>query len=278
MNMPERPDPRLASSWCREGVAHDHRACGWLWNNTDQRDVAEAARYADELGKRRRQAEADTVPQAWLDEIVDLVEGSSATTSVAAATATAGTRAPTPSEAACSRSAGARSPIGCRNGFGDCAPVPTGPRTGRTEADMFRTFDEAKQESAYNLARQWLDLTFRFEDLSAASELDEVAVMAALASWLTRWLPIHIHRSLIAGASIEEVAAAAGIEFSEVTRRWREWSDGQRQLQLTNRGTVDLSDEYDRVSELIRRAAYDRNLPRPKGNLRIQTSSDPSTT
>lgn len=43
-----RPDPRRPESWYREGVAHDHRACGTLWDSTDEREIAEAARWADE--------------------------------------------------------------------------------------------------------------------------------------------------------------------------------------------------------------------------------------
>ncbi len=54
--MTQRPDPRRASSWCREGVKHDHGACGTKWNNHDPRDIEEAARYADDLGNRERRA------------------------------------------------------------------------------------------------------------------------------------------------------------------------------------------------------------------------------
>jgi hypothetical protein len=56
----KRPDPRLASSWCREGVTHDHGACGGKWNNHDPREIAEAARFADDLGEERRRTEAAT--------------------------------------------------------------------------------------------------------------------------------------------------------------------------------------------------------------------------
>lgn len=49
-----RPDPRRPGSWCREGAAHDHRACGSLWDSTSQRDIEEAARWADENGPRER--------------------------------------------------------------------------------------------------------------------------------------------------------------------------------------------------------------------------------
>jgi hypothetical protein len=43
-----RPDPRLAESWCREGVTHDHGACGDLWDSTSRRDTFDAVRWADE--------------------------------------------------------------------------------------------------------------------------------------------------------------------------------------------------------------------------------------
>lgn len=48
-----RPDPRHTASWCREGVAHDHRACGPLWNSTDPRDVEEAARWVGDQIRER---------------------------------------------------------------------------------------------------------------------------------------------------------------------------------------------------------------------------------
>jgi len=40
-----RPDPRVIESWCGEGVAHDHNACGSLWDSSDPHDAAEAARW-----------------------------------------------------------------------------------------------------------------------------------------------------------------------------------------------------------------------------------------
>lgn len=44
-----RVDPRNTESWCREGVAHDHGACGSLWDSSDPRDLEEAARWASAL-------------------------------------------------------------------------------------------------------------------------------------------------------------------------------------------------------------------------------------
>lgn len=43
-----RPDPRLASSWCFEGIAHDHDACGNQWNNYNAADVEAAVRWIDD--------------------------------------------------------------------------------------------------------------------------------------------------------------------------------------------------------------------------------------
>ncbi len=62
-----RPDPRTPTSWCHEGVAHDHGACGALWDSSSGQDRAEAARYADDL----RAAERATEPT--VDAIMGLV-------------------------------------------------------------------------------------------------------------------------------------------------------------------------------------------------------------
>jgi hypothetical protein len=56
LTVTKRPDPRLTGSWCREGVAHDHNACGWLWNPDDPVDVEAAARWAAEQADTRRDA------------------------------------------------------------------------------------------------------------------------------------------------------------------------------------------------------------------------------
>jgi hypothetical protein len=65
-----RPDPRIATSWCREGVTHDHAACGSLWDATDPSDVEQAARWADDRAAARRAADAD-VPTR--DEVMSLI-------------------------------------------------------------------------------------------------------------------------------------------------------------------------------------------------------------
>lgn len=163
---------------------------------------------------------------------------------------------------------------------GELPDVMRSPRTG------YRTFEEAELLGGYPLALLWSDPMRLPVDVPAEAaqkagipvrtmehDLDEVAVMAALAAWLRRWLPISMHRALLRGASIEEVAAAAGVEFREATRMWREWSDGQRNLQ---REMPDRIAEYNRVDELVHSAAHDRTLPRPVGHirLRVQQTTD----
>lgn len=53
-----RPDPRLRESWCGEGVAHDHQACGSMWDSSDPHDVAEAKRWAAEQPGAERPTKA----------------------------------------------------------------------------------------------------------------------------------------------------------------------------------------------------------------------------
>ena len=61
MNNEDRPDPRDVESWCREGVMHDHAACGNLWDPTSQHDMRAAVKYADDLSAGRGAAPTFTV-------------------------------------------------------------------------------------------------------------------------------------------------------------------------------------------------------------------------
>jgi hypothetical protein len=91
------------------------------------------------------------------------------------------------------------------------------------------TFEAASAVGAYALSRRWADSTGEAER-TADGELDQLATMAALAHWLTRWLPIQIHRAARAGASRTSIAAAMGVTVPEVMTRWTEWAQGQRDL------------------------------------------------
>jgi hypothetical protein len=124
------------------------------------------------------------------------------------------------------------------------------------------TFAEAEQLPPYELARLWGSQPWPVRVSSEVAtergipvrtvehELQELAVMAALQSWLDRWEPLLIHRALSTGASVDQVAAAAGATPAEVATRWQEWSSGQRQLWLAY-PDMDRTAEHDQVAEKL---------------------------
>ncbi len=59
-----RPDPRLATSWCREGAAHDHDACGLLWDSAARSDAEAAARWADDRAEEQRASREEVLDAA----------------------------------------------------------------------------------------------------------------------------------------------------------------------------------------------------------------------
>ena len=65
--------------------------------------------------------------------------------------------------------------------------------------------------------------------------LDELALMTVLAEWLTRWQPISMHRALLAGATPDQVAEAAGTSVRGVYELWKQWADGQRHSLMAGR-------------------------------------------
>src|ERR1700719_2548842 len=91
-------------------------------------------------------------------------------------------------------------------------------------ADRPVTRGAAEELGAFRLAEQWADrLSWPWPgDRTARDELAELAHMSALASWLRRWQPIHIHGALLVGAPLEDVAAAHGSSLDETFRHWHE--------------------------------------------------------
>jgi hypothetical protein len=88
----------------------------------------------------------------------------------------------------------------------------------------------------YTLAEYWADRR-RWPvpgRQTPADALHELAVMATLADWLRRWLPINIHAALLGGAGVDAVAAAAGVAPREVRSLWEPWADGQVELWHTS--------------------------------------------
>jgi hypothetical protein len=114
------------------------------------------------------------------------------------------------------------------------------------------TFDSAMELGGFELARQWADrLSWPFPtERTARDDLGELAYMSALAEWLRRWQPIHIHRALLAGARLEDVSAAIGSGIDEGSRNWHEWALAQRRLIVAGKPGV-TQDEYETVTAAI---------------------------
>jgi hypothetical protein len=94
------------------------------------------------------------------------------------------------------------------------------------------TFEAAQEVGAFRLAEQWADrMSWPWPGRETArDELAELAHMSALAAWLRRWRPIHVHGALLSGARPGDVAAAFCDSLTETYRDWHEWASGQRTL------------------------------------------------
>jgi hypothetical protein len=77
--------------------------------------------------------------------------------------------------------------------------------------------------------------------------LEDLALMTVVAEWLTRWQPISMHRAIVAGATPDQVAKAAGASVRDVFERWEDWADGQRGLIIGGRPAMDAE-----VYEIVR--------------------------
>lgn len=121
------------------------------------------------------------------------------------------------------------------------------PGTSDQQPELLTTFEQALRISAYDLARRWIDDPARstLHRGDPAVQIDELATMTALARWLTNWTPASIHRALSAGATLGQVAAAAGSSRSKVRKLWQEWSDRQQRYNLAP------VDEHARVARQI---------------------------
>lgn len=64
------------------------------------------------------------------------------------------------------------------------------------------TFHAAENLGALELAQLWADrVVWPIDERTAYHKLPELACMAAIATRLTRWLPISIHSGVLAGAT-----------------------------------------------------------------------------
>ena len=112
------------------------------------------------------------------------------------------------------------------------------------------TCDAAGELSPYELAARWADRLSWPVKRTAHDELAELACTSALARWLTRWQPIHIHRALLAGASVQATADALGTSAAEACRSWYEWAIRQRESIICGRRGVS-TEEYATVAQIF---------------------------
>jgi hypothetical protein len=76
--------------------------------------------------------------------------------------------------------------------------------------------------------------------------LEHLALMAVSAEWLTRWQPISMHRAILAGATPDQVADAAGTSVRNAFEQWKHWADTQRHSIIAGRPGV-TKDAYETV-------------------------------
>jgi hypothetical protein len=109
------------------------------------------------------------------------------------------------------------------------------------------TFNAAQDLGAFELAELWADRSaWPVLVRTVYDELAELACMAALGRWLTRWLPIAIHSAMKAGAEPAAVARACGLDVEATFQRWDEWATVQRDFILKGRPGISVED-YDTV-------------------------------
>jgi hypothetical protein len=88
----------------------------------------------------------------------------------------------------------------------------------------------------YDVVGRWLHREPAFlHEHEPEHHLEELALMTVAAEWLTRWQPISMHRAILAGASPEQVAAAAGLSVRDAFEQWQCWADGQRRSIIGDR-------------------------------------------
>jgi hypothetical protein len=99
---------------------------------------------------------------------------------------------------------------------------------------------------AYLVARAGLR-DMPLSERTAYDELAELAVMSALAKWLTRWQLIAIHSAVLAGARMDAIAGALGSSLQVAFDRWHEWASRQRGFIIDGKPGI-TQDEYEAVA------------------------------
>jgi hypothetical protein len=85
----------------------------------------------------------------------------------------------------------------------------------------------------------------------AAYQVRQVALETVIAEGMRVCAVISIHRALLAGASVGELAHVLGSSPTEVAERWRGWADGQLRLNTQCPGLGVGRREYDQVTAAL---------------------------
>jgi hypothetical protein len=81
--------------------------------------------------------------------------------------------------------------------------------------------------------------------------LRQAALESAIAQRMAVRAVVSVHRALLAGATLVQVADAAGMTCAEAAEQWRSWADGQRQLRQQVPGLGLSEAEYLRAAAVI---------------------------
>jgi hypothetical protein len=104
-------------------------------------------------------------------------------------------------------------------------------------------FDEAEKINPFQLLIDLHDHALSCSsDAAPDGALAELALAAAVTAWWSRWQPMTIHAALRAGATVNEVAAATGLDEAEVVHRWTRWTNAQTILVAAECPSVDPGD------------------------------------
>ena len=126
------------------------------------------------------------------------------------------------------------------------------------------TFKAAENIGAFELAELWSNrMAWPVRDRTVYDELAELACMAALARWLTRWLPIAIHSAMKAGAKPEAVARACGLSEDAAFQRWNEWAMVQRDFIISGKPGISVEEYEEVMSAFPERGLFADENPRP---------------
>jgi hypothetical protein len=102
------------------------------------------------------------------------------------------------------------------------------------------TFAEAEVHNPYAVLVELHDHALsRTAEAPATFHLTELALSAAAVAWWSRWQPISMHRALVAGANLTDVAKAIGTTEADAYQRWSDWADAQAELIINGRQGVD---------------------------------------